>query len=301
MVLPRAFGPYQLVEKLGQGGMAEVFKAVAFGASGFEKTVVIKTLLPELAGDGQYEKMFIEEARLHARLNHQNLVQLHELGVADGCYFVRLDWVDGADLSSLTGGQRMPAPLALWVADQVLLALDFVHRATDEAGRPLGLVHRDVSPRNVLLSTEGEVRLADFGIAKATLLKDQTRAGVRKGNYAYMSPEQVMGRPLTGASDQFALGVTLTELVSGQRPFDGATPLDTMDRVREAVRPELAGVDEDLRQLLWTALAKDPGRRFPSAEAFRQGLAVLRRAGPDVAGPALAGWVRARRLSAPGL
>ena len=300
MVLPRAFGPYQLVEKLGQGGMAQVFKAVAFGASGFEKTVVIKTLLPELRGDGQYERMFIEEARLHARLSHQNLVQLHELGVADGCYFVRLDWVDGADLSSLTGGQPMPAPLALWVADQVLLALDFVHRAADEAGRPLGLVHRDVSPRNVLLSTEGEVRLADFGIAKATLLKDQTRAGVRKGNYAYMSPEQVMGRPLTGASDQFALGVTLAELVSGQRPFDGATPLDTMDRVREAVRPELAGVDADLRRLLWTALAREPGQRFASAEAFRLELAVLRRAGPDVAGPALAGWVRARRLAVRG-
>jgi serine/threonine-protein kinase len=292
MTLPRAFGPYQLVEKLGQGGMAQVFKAVAFGASGFEKTVVIKTLLPELQGDGQYERMFIEEARLHGRLNHQNLVQLHELGVADGCYFVRLDWVDGADLASLAGGAKVPEPLALWVADQVLLALDFVHRATDDAGRPLGLVHRDVSPSNVLLSLEGEVRLADFGIAKATLLKDQTRAGVRKGNYAYMSPEQVTGRPLNGASDQFALGVTLVELLTGSRPFDGATPLETMDRVREALPPDLSQVSAALRPLLFKAFAKDPGQRFTSAEEFRRALAAER---PAVSGPELARWVRERR------
>ena len=138
MTLPRAFGPYMLVQKLGQGGMAEVFKALAFGASGFEKTVVVKTLLPELRGDAQHERMFIEEARLHARLHHQNLIQVHELGIADGCYYVRLDWVDGADLASLAREQPMPEPLALWVADQLLLALDFVHRATDESGRSLG-------------------------------------------------------------------------------------------------------------------------------------------------------------------
>jgi serine/threonine-protein kinase len=278
-----------LVEKLGQGGMAEVFKALCFGASGFEKTVVVKTLLPELRGDGQYERMFIEEARLHARLNHQNLVQLDALGLADGCYYVQLQWVDGADLGSLARGQPVAVPLALWIADQLLLALDFVHRATDDAGRPLGLVHRDVSPGNVLLSVEGEVRLADFGIAKATLLKDQTRAGVRKGKYAYMSPEQVTGKPLTGASDQFALGVTLVELLTGSRPFDAATPLETMDRVREALRPPLLEVPEALRPALWRAFEKDPAQRFATAEAFRRAL------GAAAAGPELAAWVRAGR------
>lgn len=284
MQLPRAFGPYQLIEKLGQGGMAEVFKATAFGASGFEKTVVVKTLLPELRGDPQYERMFIEEARLHAQLNHQNLIQVHELGLAEGTYFVRLDWVDGADLASLAKGTRVPEPLALWIADQVLLALDVVHRAKDAAGRPLGLVHRDVSPGNILLSNEGEVRLADFGIAKATLLKDTTRAGVRKGTYAYMSPEQVSGKALTGASDQFALATTLAELLTGMRPFDGATPMETMDRVREAP-PDLAG----LPIALVKPFAKNAGDRYPSAEEFRRAL------GAAPMTHALRDWVRSRR------
>jgi serine/threonine-protein kinase len=289
--LPRAFGPYQLVEKLGQGGMAEVFKAQSFGASGFEKTVVVKTLLPERQGDGVYEKMFIEEARLHARLSHQNLVQVQELGVSDGCYFVRLDFVDGGDLATLMNGAPVPRPLALWIADQLLLALDFVHRATDDSGRPLGLVHRDVSPGNVLLSVEGEVKLSDFGIAKATHLEEQTRPGVRKGKYAYMSPEQVSGRPLTAASDQFALGVTLVELLTGSRPFDRATPLETMDGVREALRPPLESLPEPLREVLWRALAKEPLQRFVSAEHFRKALGAM----PST--PELATWVRAARAS----
>ena len=287
MTLPRAFGPYQLVEKLGQGGMAEVFKAQSFGASGFEKTVVVKTLLPELRGDGVYERMFIEEARLHARLNHQNLVQVHELGIADGCYFVRLDWIDGGDLATLARGAPLPAPLALWIADQLLLALDFVHRVTDDGGRPLGLVHRDVSPGNVLLSVEGEVKLSDFGIAKATRLEEQTRPGVRKGKYAYMSPEQVTGQPLTGASDQFALAVTLVELLTGARPFDRATPLETMDGVREAAPPPLATLPDSLRTVIWQALAKDPAQRFANAEHFRKALAAV----PST--PELGKWVRA--------
>ncbi len=228
---PSAFGPYQLLERLGQGGMAEVFRAKAFGASGFETTVVVKRLLPERAGDPHYEKMFIEEARLHARLHHRNLVQAHELGVVEGAYYVRLEWVDGADLGTLLAGRAMEGALALLVGEELALALDYVHRAADEAGRPLGLVHRDVSPSNVLLSKEGEVKLADFGIAKATLLREQTRSGVRKGKYAYMSPEQVRGAALSAASDQYALAVTLAELLTGERPFD--------DEAREEV-PELA-------------------------------------------------------------
>ena len=137
------------------------------------------------------------------------------------------------------------------------------------------------------------MRLADFGIAKATLLKDLTRAGVRKGNYAYMSPEQVTGKPLSGASDQFAQGVTLVELLTGARPFDGATPLETMDRVREAERPALAGIREELRAPLWKALSKNPADRFATAEHFRQALA----ASPMT--PQLAAWVRARRAPPP--
>jgi serine/threonine protein kinase len=290
--MAQSLGPYELIARLGQGGMAEVWKARAFGASGFEKIVVLKMLLPELATEAQYERMFIEEARLHARLNHQNLVQLHELSSADGRYFVRLDFVDGADLATLLGGRPMPEPLALYVAEQLALALDYLHRVTDDSGRPLGLVHRDVSPSNVLLSREGEVKLTDLGIAKATALKETTRAGVRKGKYAYMSPEQVSGRPLNAASDQFALAVTLVELLTGARPFDGATPLETMDKVKEAAPPALEGVAEDLKALLLQALQRDSAARFSSSEALRQSLAAARRERTAVWAPDLAAWVR---------
>ncbi len=290
--MPRTLGPYELICRLGAGGMAEVWKARAFGASGFEKVVVLKLLLPELRGEAQYERMFIEEARLHARLSHQHLVQLHELSSADGQYFTRLDFVDGADLSTLAGGAPVPEPLALFIAEALALALDYVHRAADDAGRPLGLVHRDVSPQNVLLSREGEVKLTDLGIAKATALKETTRAGIRKGKYAYMSPEQVSGRPLAASSDQFALAVTLVELLTGARPFDGDTPLETMDRVREAAPPPLPGVPEELRVLLLRALQRDPAGRFPSCEALRQAIAEARRSRAPVAQPDLAKWVR---------
>jgi serine/threonine-protein kinase len=283
---PRPFGPYQLVERLGEGGMAEVFKAKAFGASGFETWTVIKRLLPERAGDPQYEKMFIEEARLHARLRHRNLVQALELGVVDGAYYVRLELVDGADLATLGGSTSMPEPLALFVGEELALALDYVHRATDDAGRPLGLVHRDVSPSNVLLSREGEVKLADFGIAKATLLREQTRSGVRKGKYAYMSFEQANGQALTARSDQFALAVTLAELISGRRPFD--------DEQRDGP-PKLDGIGDDLREVLSKALSVNPGDRFESSEAMRRAIAQLRMKRDPVSLPELGSWVRQRQ------
>jgi len=282
---PRPFGPYQLVERLGQGGMAEVFKAKAFGASGFTTWVVIKRLLPERAGDPHYEKMFIEEARLHAQLRHRNLVHAHELGLVDGAYYVRLELVDGADLGTLARGEPLSEPLALFVGEELALALDYVHRATDDAGRPLGLVHRDVSPSNVLLSKEGEVKLADFGIAKATLLREQTRSGVRKGKYAYMSPEQANGRPLTAASDQFALAVTLCELLTGKRPF-GEESRDE--------EPELSALSPEVAAVMRRALAVEPAERFESSEAFRQELARVGQSSAPVSLPDLAAWVRER-------
>lgn len=271
--------------------MARVFKARAFGASGFEKLVAVKTLLPELVGEPDYERMFLEEARLQARLSHRNLLQAHDLGSADGVPWVRLDWVDGGSLAALAGGRPLPVALALRVAEELALGLRALHRAVDDGGRPLGLVHRDVSPSNVLLSRDGEVKLADFGITKATLLRDQTRAGVRKGKYAYMSPEQVSGLPLTPASDQFALGVTLAELLTGARPFEGATPLETMDRVRAAAPPPLPGLDGELRALLHRLLRKEPKERFPGDDEALDALAELRATRP-ASMRALGAWVR---------
>lgn len=283
--LPRQLGPYRLVRRLGAGGMAEVFLALAFGASGFEKRVVLKVLRPEHVGNPTYERMFLEEGRLGARLSHRNLVGVHDLGLAEGTYYVRLDYVEGADLASLLARGLPGTALALFVVDELALALSAVHGLEDDAGRLLGLVHRDVTPSNVLVSRLGEVKLADFGIAKATLLKDQTRSGVRKGTYAYMSPEQVRGRALGPASDLFSLGITLHELLTGRRPFDGETPLETMERIREAEPGPLTDVDEDLRPLLRSCLARRPEDRVASAEGLRQRLAPLRRARPE-AGPA---------------
>lgn len=270
MELPRPFGPYLLEAKLGQGGMAEVFRARVFGASGFEKVVVIKTLKAELIGEPELERMFLEEARLQARLSHRNLVQAHDVGTTDGRPWARLDYVDGLDLAGL--GVPLPEDVVRFVAGEVALGLHALHEATDDVGRPLGVVHRDVSPGNVLVSRWGEVKLADFGIARATQLREQTRGGVRKGTYAYMSPEQVSGRALTSASDQFALATLVVELLTGARPFDGATPLQTMDRIREAQMPSLAAVSSAMREALQRAFAADPSARFPSSRALREAL-----------------------------
>ena len=252
----RSLGPYQLVRVLGRGGMGEVHLAIAHGASGFERRVAIKTLAPELVGTAELEHALIREATLAARLHHRNLVAVTGLGVDDGIYYVVMELVDAGDLAALLApDEAMPAPLALYVVRELALALGYLHEARDERGLPLGLVHRDVGPQNALVSTTGDVKLADFGIAKATALADLTAAGARRGKYAYMSPEQLAGEPLTAASDQFGLGVTLVELVTGRRPFAGDTPWATMAAVRagppaeafHGMSPELAGASRACR------------------------------------------------------
>lgn len=240
--------------------MAEVFKATAFGASGFEKTIALKLLREEYVGDSTWERMFLDEARLQARLVHRGLVQAHDFGAVDGRPWARLDFVDGADLSRLLTGGPATEPIACCVLGEVLSALAFLHEQADEKGRPLGLVHRDVSATNVLVSRAGEVKLGDFGIAKATLLKDQTRGGVRKGSYAYMSPEQLAGAPLSAASDVFSAGVLFVELLTGTRPFDAATPVETMERIRETA-PTLDGLPDALKGITGSMLEKIPTQR----------------------------------------
>ncbi|MBI5516069.1 MAG: serine/threonine protein kinase [Deltaproteobacteria bacterium] len=308
MELPGSLGPYRLLRRLGHGGMAEVFLAEAYGASGFEKRVALKTLLPELQGDGEYERILVAEARLGARLTHRNLVQVHDLGAARGTYYVRMDYIDGADLDSLLRGRRgveearpMPPPLALRVACEVCEALAYLHRVTDDDGHPLGLVHRDVSPSNILVSRDGEVKLADYGIAKATLRREDTRGGVARGKYAYMSPEQAVGGALTARSDQFGLGVTLCEMLTGRRPFDGATPLDTLDRVREALPPALPELDQGLRAIALRCFQRDPAARYPRTEDLSAALDEARRALGASPTEALAAWVGARLAERAGL
>ncbi|HZS37205.1 MAG TPA: serine/threonine-protein kinase [Polyangia bacterium] len=290
---PRArLGPYRLIRRLGRGGMAEVFLATAFGASGFEKKVAIKTLLPELQGNGELERLLIEEAKLGGLLSHRNLIGVQELGVDAGVYWVRMDYVDGLDLKTRLERGLPPPELALLIAEEVALALAYVHAFAGDDGRPLGLVHRDVSPSNILVSRAGEVKLADFGVAKATGLADITRANVRKGKYAYMSPEQVAGAPLGPASDQFGLGVTLMELLCGRRPYDGETPLATMERIREAAPPDVSALDVDLQELVRGCLAKAPEARFEDLESLGRAIAAARARRPPSSLLDLARWLQ---------
>jgi len=283
-------GPYQLVRRLGRGGMAEVHLAVAHGASGFERHVAIKTLAPELAGDPDLERALIREAVLGGGLHHRNLVAVLGLGVDDG-YYVVLEYVDGGDLARRLDGP-LPEPLALHVVHEVALGLGHLHAARDARGLPLGLVHRDVSPANVLVSASGDVKLGDFGIAKATALADRTAAGTRKGRYAYMAPEQLAGDPVTAAADQFGLGVMLVELVTGARPFAGPNehaPWALLDAIRGG--PALAALPADLAAIAAGALAFDAGERFASVDQLRHAIATAQRTRAPAGPVELAAWL----------
>ncbi len=287
----RAIGPYQLVRRLGRGGMAEVHLAIASGASGFERRVAIKRLAPELAGDPTLERALIREATLAGTLHHRNLVAVLGLGVHDGSYYVVMEYVDGGDLARWLDGP-VPEPLALHIVHELALGLGHLHAATAASGLPLDIVHRDVGPANVLVSTTGDVKLGDFGIAKPTALADLTIAGTRKGRYAYMSPEQLAGEPVTAAADQFGLGVTLVELVTGARPFAGENPWVLRDAIRAGAA--LDGLAPDLAAIAARALAFEPGDRYPSVDALRRDVADAQRRRAPATAVDLGDWVRAR-------
>jgi eukaryotic-like serine/threonine-protein kinase len=287
-----SFGRYRLLERLGRGGMAEVFKAKSYGVEGFEKVVVIKRILPELAQSTQFVDMFIHEAKLAVRLSHANIVQVFDLGKAPGetdepeAYYMAMEYVHGCDLATLLTRCRrqnrpIPVEMSVYVAAEVAKGLDHAHRRRDEDSRPLHVVHRDVSPQNVLLSYEGEVKVTDFGIAKArgafepTGLED-TRARQLQGKFGYMSPEQAAGESVDARSDLFSLGVMLYECITGVNPFTAPTTFETLRRVQaceyppvELLRPD---VPAELVPLLQTAMAKDPGERFGDSARMYEAL-----------------------------
>lgn len=266
--MPEHLGPYRLLQILGQGGMSQVFLAVRYGASGFEKKVAIKTLPSDSWDDDTRNKALIEEARLCAKLNHPNLIQVYDLGVDDGIYYLCMEAVDGFSLRTLIQSSKIPVSVTLWIATELLKALDYLENVTDAANRPLRLVHRDINPSNILLSRTGEVKLTDFGIAKATFLSEITWGRFLKGTIAYMSPEQIVGTPLSPQSDQFSLGVVLAEMLTGIRPFDASSLSDMMERIKLAENPELPGLPDDLRTILQTMLAPLPSQRYPSARTL---------------------------------
>ncbi|HXU04887.1 MAG TPA: serine/threonine-protein kinase, partial [Polyangia bacterium] len=237
MKKPVPFGKYYLLERINVGGMAEVFKAKTFGVEGFERLLAVKRILPNIAEDEEFITMFIDEAKIAVQLQHANIAQIFDLGKVDESFFIALEFVHGRDLRSIfdrmrNKGDSLPIAMACYVTMQVCEGLDYAHNKRDGQGRELNLVHRDISPQNVLIGYEGEVKLIDFGIANAAGKASKTQAGILKGKFGYMSPEQVRGLPLDRRSDIFAIGTILYELLTGERLFIGESDFSTLEKVR---------------------------------------------------------------------
>jgi serine/threonine-protein kinase len=267
-------GRYNIVRRVADGGMAEIFLATQLGRDGFQKPVILKRISSTIYADPQFRNMFIDEAHISMSLAHSNIAQVLDLGVAQGRYFLVLELVDGWDLGRVL--QRaaavdvsLPRELGLHITADVCRALAYAHGRTDGT-KSLGIVHRDISPHNILLSEQGEVKLTDFGIAKAMNKREQTGTGVVKGKVAFMSPEQAMGKPADQRSDLFSLGTVLYLLMVRARPFEGPTDLETLLRVQkgdfappEAVAPDL---EPEVAAIINRALRHDVDERYQSAD-----------------------------------
>jgi serine/threonine protein kinase len=276
------FGKYVLVRRLATGGMADIYLARQSGVEGFQKPCVIKRILPQLADDQQFVSMFLDEARIAALLTHPNIVQIFDLGKQDGSYFLAMEHVHGEDLTRILdaehqrGATALPLPMAIRIIAQVAEGLDYAHNAVDEDGQPLGIVHRDVSPPNVIVAYTGSVKIVDFGIAKAVKVKhSRTEVGVIKGKVPYMSPEQVQGLELDKRSDIFSLGALLYELTTGQKPFNGENVAQLCMQIVSNEPEYPSQLPEPLADIIMHCLRKGPHERFESAAELAQALEHL--------------------------
>ncbi|MSP16560.1 MAG: serine/threonine protein kinase [Myxococcales bacterium] len=271
---------YTVIERLDQGGMAEVFRGVAEGIKGFRKSVAIKRILPNLTRNRKFVAMFLDEARLSLHLQHANIVHVFDIGMADTTYFLVMEYVDGINLKGLIDyhrkiGRRVPVGISLWLISEVLKGLAYAHDFRDpETGKHLGIVHRDMSPPNVLISRESEVKLVDFGLAKASSQLEGTDPGVVKGKFAYLSPEAASGIEVDHRADIFACGTLLWELLAGQRLFFGDNDFHTVELVRAAEIPSLreanTEIDAALEEMVLRALTRDPDHRYQHASDFHE-------------------------------
>jgi len=291
--LPRPFGPFTLLRRLAVGGMAEVYLARAEGAAGFAKLVALKRIHPNYAADEGFDAMLLDEAKLAVSLSHRNIVQTLDLRRIDGSYVMVMEHVDGYDVQQVIDalrrtGTRFPVDLAAHVIAEVCRGLDYAHGYRDERGESRSIVHRDVSPQNVLLSFAGEVKLADFGIAKADARRNDSEAGIIKGKYFYMSPEQAWAEPLDHRSDIFSVGIVLWELLVGERLYGGSDVWSLLEAVRRAEVPPPSslreGVPNALDAIVARATAIDRAARFADAGAMADALlAYLARRPPSSA------------------
>lgn len=280
---------YKIAARLDAGGMAEVFRGVAESTvGGIKRSVAIKRILPNLAKNKRFVQMFLDEARLAMSLQHANIVQVFDIGVSevapgDQAYFLVMEFVDGANLKVLLDalramGERIPVSQALYILMEICRALAFAHELKDpETGRPLNIVHRDISPPNILISRNGEVKLADFGLAKAASQLEHTDPGVVKGKFSYLSPEAANAQDLDRRADVFAVGILLYELLTGKRLFEGESDYKTVLAVRQAhvppIAPQNPEVGPELEAIIRKALAKDPAQRYQRADDLGDALA----------------------------
>jgi eukaryotic-like serine/threonine-protein kinase len=272
---------YKVLEKIASGGMAEVFRAESAGVEGFKKTVAIKRVLPHLSEKRQFIGMFLDEARLSAHLSHSNCVQVFDIGVGDNTYFIVMEYVDGSDLKGVIEhrkklGSGLPVEEACLICVRLCEGLSYAHELRDGKGHGLGIVHRDLSPPNVLITRHGEVKIVDFGLAKAHSQLEHSEPGIIKGKFSYLSPEAAQGFPVDGRTDIFCVGIILWELLANRRLFAGDTDYETVRLVQTAEVPSLRQwnprVPAQLEAVLAKALAADPDRRYQTARELGQDL-----------------------------
>jgi serine/threonine protein kinase len=299
---PSPFGKYFLVDKIATGGMAEIFKAKTYGQGGFENLLVIKRILPHVGENAEFVEMFIDEAKVSVALQHPNIVRVNDFGQILDDYFIAMECVDGKDVRNLLRkhvqlDRTLPAEFAAYIAHETCKGLHYAHTKTDLQGNPYGIVHRDISPSNVLVGYDAQVKIADFGIAKAESNAYQTRDGVLKGKFEYMSPEQAEGRPLDARSDIFAVGILLWESLTGHRLFKTDSDVATLRAIQSADVPKPSTVNPDvpetLEQVAMTALSRDPDDRYQTAAQMADDLrAALAPAAPDVVQNAFRTYLR---------
>jgi serine/threonine protein kinase len=277
-VEPLFLGKYELLKRIAAGGMAEIFVARVRGIPGFEKIVCIKRILPQLAGNREFVDMFLDEARIAATLHHANIVQMYDVGEADGSYFISMEFLHGVDVRTLIKGMRerqqwIPLEHALHIVIGMCAGLHYAHDKVGFDGRPLGIVHRDVNPHNVFVTYDGAVKIVDFGIAKATNRFNETRAGTLKGKIPYMSPEQCKGEAIDRRSDIFAIGIMLYELTTAYRLYKGQSEFEVLKKIVEgtitpptALRPDYP---PSLEAITLKALAKPREQRYQSARELQ--------------------------------